>query len=100
MDTRKVFTDTLGHWIDPNDTTHYFADLAEAAGLPATRLNDLRHYAASLIIGPGGSTKDAQTVLGHSSMSLAANTYSHPFQEQLAAPAAAAAAIVPRQAQG
>ena len=40
--------------------------------------------------------KDAQTVLGHRSVSLIADTYAYLLAEQQAASVAAAAAMVPR----
>jgi integrase len=97
-DTRKVFTDELGAWLDPGVVSKTFRELVAEAGVAPTRLHDLRHCAASLILASDGTMKDAQSVLGHSSMMLTANTYSHLYADQQAESASRVAALVPRQA--
>jgi integrase len=48
------------------------------AGLPAgTRLHDLRHYYASVLIRAGESVKVVQARLGHASATETLNTYAH-----------------------
>jgi integrase len=47
------------------------------AGLPDIRFHDLRHSAASLMLAQGVPLRVVMEVLGHSSISLTANTYSH-----------------------
>ena len=83
--------------MDPNRTGKLFVKLVEASGLPPVRLHDLRHCASSLVLASGGNLKDAQSLLGHSSMSLTANTYSHLFPDHMAETASRAAAVVPRK---
>ncbi|HEV7194460.1 MAG TPA: site-specific integrase, partial [Pedococcus sp.] len=48
-----------------------------AAGLPAIRFHELRHYYASLLIRHGESVKTVQARLGHASASETLDTYSH-----------------------
>jgi hypothetical protein len=43
--------------------------------LPPIRLHDLRHGAASLSLAAGNDLKTVQTMLGHSSIVLTADTY-------------------------
>jgi integrase len=47
------------------------------AGLPRQRFHDLRHAAASLALEQGASLREVMELLGHSSITLTANTYGH-----------------------
>jgi integrase len=47
------------------------------AGLPRIRFHDLRHTAASLLLAAGEHPKVVQETLGHSSITLTMDTYSH-----------------------
>ena len=49
----------------------------DAAGLPRVRVHDLRHTAATLLLGQGVHPKVVQELLGHSSVTLTLDTYSH-----------------------
>jgi len=49
----------------------------KAAGLRPVRLHDLRHGAASLMIAGGVDLAVVSKRLGHSSLSITADTYSH-----------------------
>ena len=76
----------------PLDATNlkkkHFKPLLERAGLPAIRLYDLRHTAASLLLANGEHPKVVQEMLGHFSITLTMDTYSHvmpDMQEQSAA---------------
>ena len=57
--------------------TRHFQSLAEAAGLPAIRLHDLRHTNASLALLAGVDMKVVSERLGHSQMSVTADLYTH-----------------------
>jgi integrase len=46
-------------------------------GLPKVRLHDLRHSAATLWLEAGLPLKLAQELLGHASMAITADVYSH-----------------------
>lgn len=48
-----------------------------AAELPDQRFHDLRHAAASFMLAQGIPLKVAQEVLGHSTIAITADTYSH-----------------------
>ncbi len=52
------------------------------AGLPHVRVHDLRHSAATMLLTAGGSLRDVQEMLGHSSYSLTADVYAHILDEQ------------------
>ena len=46
-------------------------------GLPAMRLHDMRHVAASLTLANGGSVYDVMRLLGHSSIAVTVDTSGH-----------------------
>jgi Phage integrase family len=50
---------------------------AEAAGLPRIRFHDLRHTAATLMLEQGIYAKMVSEMLGHTSVSMTLDTYSH-----------------------
>ncbi|MEX2375397.1 MAG: tyrosine-type recombinase/integrase [Dehalococcoidia bacterium] len=52
------------------------------AKLSHIRVHDLRHTAATQLLAAGGSLRDAQEMLGHSSYSLTADTYAHVLDDQ------------------
>ncbi len=54
-----------------------FAAIARQAGLPRVRLHDLRHSFASLLLAAGADLKTVSTALGHSTISVTADTYAH-----------------------
>ena len=70
-----VFTNQRGDPIKPDRLGELFQRLVRAADLPPIRLHDLRHGAASLSLAAGNDLKTVQTMLGHSSIVLTADTY-------------------------
>lgn len=68
------------------------------AGLPAIRFHDLRHTAATLLLGQGVNPKVVSEMLGHSHVSITLEIYSHvlPDMQQKAAAAMDAALAVQR----
>jgi integrase len=57
--------------------TRSFKPLLLKAGLPDIRFYDLRHTCATLLLGRGVHTKLVQELLGHSSVAVILDTYSH-----------------------
>lgn len=87
-DTGYVFTSEDGRPIDPDRITHLFGLAVTASGLPRIRLHDLRHTSATLALGAGVHPKVVSERLGHSSIAITLDTYSHvlpSMQEQAAA---------------
>lgn len=76
---RLVFTDTEGNPIrKSNLLRRSFKPLLARAGLPqTTRFHDLRHSAATLLLAQGVHPKIVQERLGHSTIALTLDTYSH-----------------------
>ena len=51
--------------------------VAQASGLPRIRFHSLRHTAASLLLAQGTHPRVVMEMLGHSTIALTMNTYSH-----------------------
>ncbi len=88
----SVFASTTSRFRRPLDVANFkkkhFKRLLKRAKLPAIRLYDLRHTAASLLLANGEHPKVVQEMLGHFSITLTMDTYSHvmpDMQEQSAA---------------
>jgi integrase len=92
-----VFTRPGGDPLQPGKITELFAELVAAAGLRKIRLHDLRHGRASMLIATGAQLKEVSETIGHSSITITADTYGHLFANAKRASAEAAAALVPRK---
>lgn len=100
QDSGLVFVREDGTPLHPEYVSDRFRAITAEAGLPPIRLHDLRHGAASLALAAGVDMKVVSEMLGHSMLSLTADTYSSVFAEVEAQAAEAAAALVPRRGQG
>jgi integrase len=61
-----------------NLTARTFKPLLEQVGLPRTvRFHDLRHTCATLLLGKGVHPKIVQELLGHATIAITLDTYSH-----------------------
>ena len=72
-----VFTSTVGTPLDQSNLIRQFKMILKKAGLPEIRFHDLRHTTASLLLELGIHPKVVQEILGHSSITVTMNTYSH-----------------------
>jgi integrase len=95
-----VFTREDGSPIHPDVISRRFEQLVRQADVPPVRLHDLRHGAASLTYRATKDLKAVQTLLGHSQISITADTYTSLFEEAEREAAEAAAALVPRAPRG
>jgi integrase len=79
IDYGLVFTDALGGPLRRDHVSRRsFEPLLAAAGPPAsTRLHDLRHTCATLLLGRGVHPKLVQELLGHSTIAMTLDRYSH-----------------------
>src|SRR5437588_10397540 len=70
----------------PNLTYRYFRPILEKAELPRIRLYDLRHTCATLLLMAEENPKVVSERLGHSTIVLTLDTYSHvlPTMQQQA----------------
>ncbi|MBT9171959.1 MAG: Transposase [Syntrophomonadaceae bacterium] len=87
QDSGLVFCREDGNPLDPGRFTKSFQRRLEAAGLPKVRLHDLRHTHATLLLARGIPAKLVQERLGHSSITMTLDLYSHvtPEMQKLAA---------------
>lgn len=77
-DEGLVFTNPNGGPLEPIMLHRDFKRMPKAAKLDtATRFHDLRHSTASMLLAQGVHLRVVMELLGHSSISLTANTYSH-----------------------
>jgi integrase len=73
-----VFPNLVGRPIEKqNLMRRSFRPILQHAGLPPIRFHDLRHSAATLLLGEGVHPKVVQERLGHSTISVTMDTYSH-----------------------
>ncbi len=72
-----VYSDLKGKPLLPNTVTHAWIKLVRRTGLKGIRLHDARHSHASLMLKAGTHPKIVQERLGHSSVTITLDTYSH-----------------------
>ena len=77
QDTGLVFTKSDGMPMDPAKVTKAFKAVTKKAGLSGVRLHDLRHTHASLMLLAGVHPKIVGKRLGHASINITLDTYSH-----------------------
>jgi integrase len=63
--------------MDDGNVRRAFARLVRGAGLPHIRFHDLRHTAATLMLRAGVHPKVVSERLGHATVSITLDTYSH-----------------------
>jgi integrase len=76
-DEDLVFSQPDGSPYRPDTITHAWIKLARRVGLKGIRLHDARHSHASLMLKQGIHPKIVQERLGHSSIQITLDTYSH-----------------------
>jgi integrase len=60
-----------------NLTARSFKPILKRTGLPDIRLHDLRHTCATLLLSRGVHPKFVQELLGHATIAITLDTYSH-----------------------
>ena len=76
-DDDLVFSDLEGKPLLPDTVTHAWVKLVRRTGLKGIRLHDARHTHASLMLKQGVHPKIVQERLGHASIQITLDTYSH-----------------------
>jgi integrase len=72
-----IFSDLNGKPMLPDTVSHAWTKMAQRTGLKGVRLHDARHTHASLLLKQGVHPKIVQERLGHSSIAITLDTYSH-----------------------
>jgi integrase len=88
VDSGLVFTVACGAALDPESVSRYFRQAVKQSLLPRIRLHDLRHTHATLALQAGIHPKVVSERLGHATVSITLDTYSHAIpamQEEAAA---------------
>lgn len=77
--TEPLFPTTKGlHWSNTNFRARCgWTSSVQRAGLLGLRIHDLRHTAATLLLGSGADLKSVSRILGHASTVMTADLYGH-----------------------
>ena len=81
QETGYVFTDAKGEPIHPDLATKAFTEVVKQTGLPHMTLRDLRHLHATLLLLGDVHLKVVSERLGHSSVTVTGDIYSHVLPE-------------------
>ncbi len=86
-DNDLVFSNYIGRPVSPWILIRHFHELLAKADLPKIRFHDLRHTAATLLLGQGVHPKIVSEMLGHSNIATTLDLYSHvtPVMQRQAA---------------
>ncbi len=77
QDQDLVFCNPTGGPVDPSWQVAVFKTALREAELPVIRFHDLRHTAATLLLAEGVHPKVVSEMLGHATITLTLDTYSH-----------------------
>lgn len=76
-----VFPSEAGGYIDPGNYNRKFYKMVKRAGLPKANPHSLRHSFATRALEAGVDLKTTQELLGHSSIDITANLYTHALMD-------------------
>ena len=76
-DSGYVFVDVVGQPLHPQRVTKLFGEAIKRTSAPKIRLHDLRHTMATTALAAGVHPKVVQEQLGHATISVTLDTYSH-----------------------
>lgn len=76
-DCGLVLTTSVGTPVEYRNVITHFKKVISETGLPNIRFHDLRHSVATLLLSKEINPKIVQEQLGHASIHLTLNTYSH-----------------------
>jgi len=72
-----IFASTDGSPMDPQAVRRHFRNLLARAGVPRVRFHDLRHTHATLLLTQDEHPKVVSERLGHATIGITLDTYSH-----------------------
>jgi integrase len=94
QDRDLVFATGLGTPLEPGNVLRTWRRVVATAELPGLRIHDLRHGHATLMLGQGVHPKIVSERLGHASINITLDTYSHVLPGLQAAAAEALDSIL------
>ena len=92
-----VFTSQAGRHLSPRNLKRSFDRLQKRAKVERVRIQDLRHFHASLAIKDGMNAKMLADRLGHARASFTLDVYTHLFEEQREASAVSISGLMPSE---
>jgi integrase len=95
-DEDLIFTTGVGTALDANNLRKQYVALTQRAGLPRGRFHDLRHTAATLLLLQGVPAKVVSEMLGHASIAITLDLYSHVLPEMQSSAVAAMERLIAR----
>lgn len=72
-----IFPSTTGGPLSPRNLLRHYYSVLDTLSIPHIRFHDLRHTAATILLQKDVHPKKVQELLGHSSITLTLDTYSH-----------------------
>jgi integrase len=94
QDSGLVFTWPDGRAIHPQRFSNWFEQHTRAAGLPRIRLHDVRHSYATAALAAGVPAKVVSERLGHATIAITLDVYSHVIPGMDAQAANAVASLI------
>lgn len=82
IDSNLVFPNEIGGYIDARNLSKRYRRVLKKANIPYRKFHALRHTYATRLFENGVSLKVVQVLLGHSSMEITANIYTHVLQDE------------------
>jgi len=76
-----IFCDELGEPLEPANFVKRYKKLLKNAGLPNTSFHALRHSVATALLVDGIHIKSVSSLMGHSTIAITADIYSHVLEE-------------------
>ena len=76
-DVDLVFATGIGTPLEPGNVRRTWIWITAEAGLPRLRIHDMRHAMATIMLGQGVHPKIVSERLGHASVNITLDTYSH-----------------------
>lgn len=81
IDADLLFTTSVGTPIEPRNVNRAWEKVCQRAGVPAIRVHDLRHTAATLMLRQGVDLKVVQRTLRHTRHATTADVYATVLEE-------------------
>jgi integrase len=72
-----IVSTSIGTPVNPNNVTRSYDRLVILSGVPRIRVHDMRHTAATLLLRDGNHAKLVSERLGHATIAITLDTYSH-----------------------